>query len=220
MLLDGRISRFHTEANNLVSIFSIFIWLAYSPTYIIRKLLKLGRPARPWWPVNCISEVTKLIDKESLVLEFGSGSSSFWLASKVKHITSIEDDFYWFSKVRDMVDSSEVSNLTLVYGKDFDYHSPKNIDFSSFDFFVVDGNYRWLCIENIISHMKIGSIVYLDNSDSDKDKRFYANSNDSKKAQGLIKSCVEKGGFRSWELHGMIDGEFFGGSGLFLQRMI
>lgn len=59
MLLDGRISRFRTEANNLVSIFSIFIWLAYSPTYIIRKLLKLGRSARPWWPVNCISEVTK-----------------------------------------------------------------------------------------------------------------------------------------------------------------
>lgn len=67
--------------------------------------------------------------------------------------------------------------------------------------------------------MKIGATIYLDNSDSDKDACFYHKDSERMLAQNIFAQSLNTGCFHLHELHGMIDGEFFGGSGAFLTRV-
>lgn len=218
MIKDGRISRFHTESNNLVALDSFFLWLVRAPGYLVDKLLKRPRKERPWWPVNCIDYVARYLKPHHKVLEFGAGSSTFWLASRSAFVISIEDDYSWFNSVKSKCSLSKRDNIDIRFGENASYFNPPNVALDEIDLFIVDGNYRWLCLEYIIPKVKVGALIYLDNSDSDKDYRFYQDGQRKRLAQDLILKYSSCENFSSFELHGMIDGEFFGGSGLFLRR--
>lgn len=213
----ARKSRFHTENNDLASLESIWKWILRSPIYFFDKLFTHRRRDRPWWPVNCIDLFSKSLPTGAVTLEFGSGSSTLWLAKRCLIVHSVEDDERWYESVRAKIDAAGLKNVGLKLVADSNYWNPE-VDLSSIDAFIVDGNYRWKCIESILPRMKKSSFIYLDNSDSDKDWRFYSDHKDIKKAQRILREASAEGGFDLIELHGMIDGEFFAGSGMFLYK--
>lgn len=212
-----RKSRLHTESNEIASLASIGKWILRSPIYLFDKLFTHRRRERPWWPVNCIELFSKSLTPKAVTLEFGSGSSTLWLARRCLTVHSVEDDERWYESVRCKINAAGLENVSLKHVTDSNYWNPE-VDLSSIDAFIVDGNYRWKCIESILPRMKKSSFIYLDNSDSDKDWRFYQNHQDSKKAQRILREASAQEGFHLVELHGMIDGEFFAGSGMFLYK--
>jgi predicted O-methyltransferase YrrM len=59
----------------------------------------LERPFKPLLSQEAIDRFEELIDKNSVVLEFGSGASTLWLAERVWLVCSIEHDEEWFNEV-------------------------------------------------------------------------------------------------------------------------
>jgi len=128
-----------------------------------------------------------LLDSTMSVLEYGSGSSTKAIASRVKEIYSIEHDPDWFQKV--FVDSPANSHIALkprnkiearghdgTEGDYFDYiHFPKQLD-KKFDLILVDGRARVHCAKQALTLLKPnGSILIHDifNPDAKCDRPEY-----------------------------------------------
>lgn len=71
-----------------------------------RRSAELGRSVDgngnyvPWWTYGAIDAMDALLQNDDVVLEFGSGTSTFWLCDRVAKITSVEHDDGWAEEVR------------------------------------------------------------------------------------------------------------------------
>lgn len=54
----------------------------------------------PWWQLTSIDKINKLIKPDWMVLEFGSGRSSIWLAQRAAYVISIECNPEWYKQVK------------------------------------------------------------------------------------------------------------------------
>ncbi len=86
-----------------------------------------------------------------------------------------------------------------------------------FEFAVVDGSWRWKCVEALIPRMAQGGVIYLDNADSDKDMMHYSVSTQSRLAQQIMQEYANKTpNARLEKVSSFIHGELYAGSGWFL----
>jgi len=69
----------------------------------------------PWWVHSCLEEIEKWDWSDKNVLEFGSGWSSIWMASKSKQVISIEAKEDWTNDVREYAEANGITNLTVLY---------------------------------------------------------------------------------------------------------
>ena len=60
----------------------------------------VGTPCQPWWRQDAIAIVDKLASKSDVAVEWGSGSSSFWLAERVGRLHAVENDKTWAERMR------------------------------------------------------------------------------------------------------------------------
>jgi hypothetical protein len=182
----GRKSRFHTESNELLPLAE----LKYLPPVFLEFLItriRGSRPARPWWPMSVIPIISQKLSLESDVLEFGSGSSTSWLAKRSRCLVSIEDDADWAERTRKRLAHSQITSAVVLDRENLAYYNPTCPGIpDAFDLIIVDGSWRWKCIEFALNHLKPGGCVYLDNSDADKDYRYYPNKDMRHEAQKLL----------------------------------
>jgi len=158
------------------------------------KIFKLLNPERPWTSQAAIRAFEKILTKEMIGFEYGSGNSTVFFARHLKHLTSVEHNKEWFKIVKDKLQQRKLTNVdyhfipqadpdeNITYSfyqeyalteKDFqirkEYHSyfsfVKNYADNQFDFIMVDGRARVECCLNAIPKLKPGGIFVLDNSD-------------------------------------------------------
>lgn len=128
--------------------------------------------ALPWWTYSAIYWVEELLQGSEDVFEYGSGNSTMWLAERVSHVTSIEDNRLWLDRLgRDAPVNIDCrykccggNILTAPPGDP--YVSAINEDEKKFfDLVVVDGKARESCVKESLPHLKKNGLLLLDNSD-------------------------------------------------------
>lgn len=156
------------------------------------KLFNLFYPNRPWTTPASILFFDRVLTKEMIGLEYGSGRSTLYFAKKLKQLVSIEHYEGWYNKVKkqlqakhitnvdyhlilklDSLDSKDDSDVELnkLLGSEprmdfYNYYSKVNdyVD-GYFDFVLIDGRAREKCGLNAINKLKSGGIFVLDNSE-------------------------------------------------------
>lgn len=149
-------------------------------------------------------------------IEFGSGSSSIWIASRVGTLVCREHDEVWAGITRQRLKAEGIENCEVQHrtAKTYYFLGPDD----SFDFAVVDGEYRWKCLEVLADKINPGGMIYFDNSDSDKDAKHYPvfGLTGSHQAQAFIRELEKTKNLCVTEFHGMVHGELFAGSGMLI----
>lgn len=121
-----------------------------------------GNPI-PWWTYSFNDFIRDRLSKDMDVFEFGSGSSSIYLADKVNSITSVEHDKDWY----ELVKSKMPSNVKLIF-KDLEYGGEYSQavtnENSLFDIVIVDGRDRVNCCINSVSKLKKNGVLIFDDA--------------------------------------------------------
>jgi hypothetical protein len=164
---------------------------------LLRPLLKIAYrwhlrdlESAPWLSPPAIRVLDALLAKDHVGFEFGSGRSTFFLAKRIRQLTSLEHDSSWFEKVNAEVRAMPHVRLFLIQQETGDKpflirrssddltveYTPatcftKYASFinqfpdHSFDFILVDGRARVECTTNALPKLKPGGMLILDNSE-------------------------------------------------------
>jgi precorrin-6B methylase 2 len=213
---DNRRSRFHTEDNIFIGWSRVFSETPIVAAQKIGSRITGRRPVAPWWPLPAITEVEKRLNPSMRAIEFGSGSSSIWIAKRVASLICREHHEKWAHITQQFLKSEKIDNCEVQHRSNHSYYSLEPDD--SFDFAVVDGEYRWKCLEALSGRMRQGGMIYFDNSDSDKDAKHYSQFGltGMHLAQEIVHNLEKSGKVHVQNLHGMIHGEIFAGSGMLI----
>jgi hypothetical protein len=213
---DTRISRFHDE-NDAFMGWREFKNLPLNTIYILRSKVLRSRPDLPWWPFPAKEAIESLIQREWNVIEFGSGSSTIWLARRAGYVYSIEDNPEWHEKIGERLTLQNVTNVTLRLRQHGAFYDLREFVDRTFDLAIVDGYCRFGCIEAVLPKLKPRGFLYLDNSDADKDALLNA-PGEEKKAQGLLLRCLQDNPAASLQrFNGLIIGELHSAEGMLLK---
>ena len=137
----------------------------------IRRRRYGWRPILPWVPYPAIRRIQELIQPDWDVLEMGSGNSTLWFATRVKHIRSMESDPYWYSRVKAGLAGASAAidyEFINVDQRPGSYWELKEDQVESYDFVMVDGLFREECIKSALRAARPGGYIYLDNIDSER----------------------------------------------------
>lgn len=99
----------------------------------------------PWMNYEAISHLKKILHKEMLVFEYGSGYSTIFFALRTKKIVSIEHNHNWYLNVKSIFNKNKIENIEykLIEPELLDEQSVKNRDFTDFNlFFTSDEEYK------------------------------------------------------------------------------
>ena len=130
-------------------------------TGLSRTLLD-KRPARPWISYDAAKAIGRHLGPTSSVLEFGSGMSTAWYASRAGHVLSIERDAEWFAEVSSRLATLENAELRLCESREA-YLAIE--DDRQFDLIMIDGAWRDDCAQLATRHLAPGGVIYCDNTD-------------------------------------------------------
>lgn len=213
---DARKSRFHTEDNKFIGWSKVFIETPIVAAQKLRNTVSGTRTVAPWWPIAAIEAVESKLRPDMVAVEFGSGGSTIWIARRVRMLLTREHDEHWAAITRQRIIAEGLENCDLQHRRGKAYYSFESDE--RFDFAVVDGEFRWRCIDALKERMNPGGFIYFDNSDSDKDAGHYCESglSGSHHAQDVVHSLVKSRRARLEQVHGMIHGELFAGSGMLI----
>ena len=141
-----------------------------TPRYIYDRLNVILderiNPLNPWLTSKSISLLEQLLKPSDIGVEFGSGRSTIWFASRLKHVTSVEDSSTWFVKVETLLASSgirEKVDYRLCEVETTYLDQTKTFQSDSVDFCLVDGKARDKCAVGMLSKLKPGGILVIDN---------------------------------------------------------
>jgi hypothetical protein len=214
----GRRTRLHTELGERLPLPEFSRLPRMMLDYVGRRI-RGRRPDEPWWPMPAIPIVAQHLNRQSKVLEFGSGSSTIWLGHRADVVISIEDNLIWKRVVSDRAAAFGLANVKVRFAQGPDYYDLGWLGDTQFDLVIVDGSYRWKCIEAALPHVRPGGMLYLDNSDADKDREFYPDPTMKRAAQALLESYVmtDRRGATLSRHVGLINGELHVGEGMVLR---
>ena len=131
------------------------------------KMLRGLEP--PFEPLLCQAAITRfasLIDKDSVVLEYGAGASTLWLARRTWLTVSVEHDEEWYDEVATRADAA---NATVYLVTDLSKYAAMADEFPDrmFDVVFVDGpdKLRRGCIRAAIPKLRPGGWMIVDDTD-------------------------------------------------------
>jgi len=137
----------------------------------------------PWWTLAAGRKVGLFLDQNptARVIEWGSGASTLWLATRSGSVISIESDPEWATRVINAVPENvtiiqpeipAASSTTTVgsqrwgfQGLNFE-HYVGAIDTleGAFDLVVIDGRAREACLDKALERLAPGGIILFDNT--------------------------------------------------------
>jgi hypothetical protein len=165
---------------------------------ILRPLLKIYKKWNlrgmgkdiPWLTPAAIIILDNILNEKMKGLEYGSGKSTLFNASRIKHLESVEHHATWYKNVTkwlqdrnitnvtyhlfepgisDSEEEIEIRNRSIFDRKNENYAEYINLisSFSNdyFDFILIDGRARVECCQQAIGKLKSGGIFILDNSE-------------------------------------------------------
>ena len=127
------------------------------------------RPARPWISYRATSFLDKKMTRDWPVIEFGSGMSTLWFARRCGFLHSIENGDHWYQLVSRRLHGTKHVRYELrptidQYGDVSEYAD------ASVDLAFVDGDWRAPCVKKVVSKIRAGGYLYLDNTDLEGDR--------------------------------------------------
>ena len=173
------------------SIAIIYDSIIYFPAWW-KNLQKKNEPLKndlPWITFKAERFFRKILRKDMIVFEYGSGSSTLYFSRRVTHVLSIEHDRDWFDHIQQILDEQAIKNVDsrlIEPEKLTEYHatgylssssSDENVSFESyvksieafpdgyFDIIMIDGRSRTACISHAKSILKQGGYMVVDNSE-------------------------------------------------------
>ena len=213
----GRKSRLHTELGDAIPLSQLH-HIGTVARDFVRTRLTGKRPDQPWWPMSVIPQIENHLTGTATVLEFGCGSSSLWLARRAQRVIAIEDDPGWAEKIRMRAREMKLDNLEIVVRSGTQYFDLSAFAGLNVDLAIVDGSYRWKCLGAVLPLMNDNSVVYLDNSDADKDIRWYNRDGMEREVQKGIEAYAATHPEASVERYvSFISGELYAGEGTILR---
>ena len=157
-----RKTRLHDQRGNFVDLASV----PYAPRALLsavaRKLFDY-RPPRPWISYRAVEFLAAKMKPDWRVIEFGSGMSTLWLAPRCEYLHSIEISKEWYELVSRRLRGAKHVRYEL--RSPLDYCDVSDYPDASVDLAFVDGAWRQRCVENVVSKIRPGGILYLDNTD-------------------------------------------------------
>ena len=141
-----------------------------TPLYIFNRSRVLFdemiNPLNPWLTKDAIEIIEKFLKKDHVGLEIGSGRSTSWICNRIKKLTSIEGNEYWYQKVsRDCefhIDQQRLKYLFLRTVNEY-INFFSTIESNSLDFCLIDGEYRDICALNAVEKISNGGMLVIDN---------------------------------------------------------
>lgn len=119
----------------------------------------------PWLTEGAIEFLSHYLQPGMLVLEFGTGASTYWFANRGAIVESYESDKNWQTIIREL--TSVVSPICVLH--DWTPDTPKNLSThyqpGTFDLVLIDGEERRKCLLNSIPLVKPGGVLMVDNMD-------------------------------------------------------
>ena len=149
----------------------------------------------PWWSFGAIdhlNEYLEPISDKAVVLEWGSGASTVWLARRSAKTYSIEHDIEWAETTKqlisdyknvklitippdtkiDMFEAQYISNKPGHRGLNFkSYVNAINEIDEKFDLIAIDGRCRSACLKLAVSKLKPNGIVLFDDSKRNRNQK-------------------------------------------------
>lgn len=127
--------------------------------------------SKPWMDDSEINTIIKHLNKEDIMLEWGSGGSTNYFPQFVKEYYSIEHDEQWFDEINESLPPN-VNYFFVALDKPLTDPTQKDqiqsyLDFvdtlniQKFDKVLIDGRGRKWCAEKIIPYLKEDSIVFI-----------------------------------------------------------
>lgn len=159
------------------------IYLLLHPIYMITsifyRIFLYFRHDHPWLTPKSVIFLEELLNKEMIGFEWGSGRSTKWFGSRIKSLTSIEQNKTWHSIIQkrmknlgldnieckhvdvtmDNIKNNKIEGINSAYVNAIDAFAN-----DSLDVVVVDGHYRHACIQKAISKIKTGGYLLVDNT--------------------------------------------------------
>jgi len=144
-----------------------------------------GNPL-PWYTYPFILFLKPRVKPTFEVFEYGSGNSTKWYASRVKHITAVEHEEAWVNIVRPGLPA----NAEILFRELGDtYIQAIRETGKKYHIIVVDGRKRVKCTMFASEYLTEDGVLILDNSE----RKFYDQA----------KSFMEKRGFKRLDFYGM-----------------
>jgi len=147
----------------------------WTPRYIYNRIkdyyFEKNNQHLPWLTPDAINLLTDLINKTDVGIEFGSGRSTTWFASKCKFLTSIEDHEGWYNKVTEQLKTQELDNVDYLFRESLTepatlsayYKALESFENKSLDFILVDGKHRGFLSLLAMHKLKTGGLLIIDN---------------------------------------------------------
>lgn len=150
------------------------------PRYAFDRLAIRARDAvrgrQPWLTADSLELLAQLLRPTDRGLEYGAGGTTLWFCSRVESLHSVEGKEQWYWPLRQRLDALRVSNVDLhlvsveALGQDTEEHRRAYVNVrpdlepSSLDFVLVDGEYRDACALRGAELLKPGGLLILDNA--------------------------------------------------------
>lgn len=146
----------------------------WTPRYIFNRtknyFFEKSNQHLPWLTPDSIELLNNLIKKTDVGIEFGSGRSTIWFASKCKFLTSVEDHKGWYDKVKEILDTRDINNVEYLYEESLvepvtesPYYKVINtIKDNTLDFVIIDGKHRGYLSLAAIHKLKAGGLLIVD----------------------------------------------------------
>ena len=117
----------------------------------------------PWLTYPFIEFIKERLDSNYTMLEFGSGSSTIYFASKLKHTLSFEDNHEWFN----IIQAKLPSNASIIYYKTLDeINSCLCAGTNQYDIVLVDStSERDRFADTAVAYLKKTGIIILDDTE-------------------------------------------------------
>ena len=125
---------------------------------------------RPWIVPHAIKYFDSLVQFNHVVLEFGSGGSTLWLADRTQTVESIEHSTEWFKRVSDHMTDADRSKIDLRRIPNYCRHGELELRYPSYDVIFIDGIHRRKCFDASIDRLIHGGVLVIDNSNRDEIK--------------------------------------------------
>lgn len=151
----------------------------WTPRYI-RDRMGLARyerqnPDAPWLTAQMIDILSGWLTRSDSGVEWGSGRSTAWLAGKVAHVTTIEDNADWADHVDAMLSEKGLSDRVSLHLAPITAEERQNparsqyvrlggeLPPGSLNFALVDGDLRDHCAAVALDLLKPGGVLIIDN---------------------------------------------------------
>jgi hypothetical protein len=196
--------------------------LRYITDRICEWIFHRTHPGAPWLGPDAVKTLDELLRPHFTGLEAGAGRSTPWIASRVKQLTSLEENEAWLKRVAEMLRRSELYNVELIHinAKDGDLRVAylaeiDRVGQASLDFATVDSEHERAAVAlGLLPKLKPGGFLMLDNANwfLPSDSRSPASrgiADDPLNADWELFAQATKTWTRRWTSSGVTDTAFF-----------